>query len=176
MPPSAVVVGGGVCLSTCWDSPPRCGPGAPLWVWAWRPGQIPFNSPLGVDLETPLPSQIPLNFPSECGPGNLQGMLGYHSPPRPAARHTGIPPPPHPVNRMTDRCKNIILPQTSFAGGKNRNKNLCHRKYHQNQHAQKGKPACQLLPSRVTVFAVKHRAPYFEYCLTQLFIPAVAVN
>ena len=28
----------------------------------------------------------------------------------------GTPPPP--VNRMTDRCKNITLPQTSFAGGK----------------------------------------------------------
>ena len=26
---------------------------------------------------------------------------------------------PPPVNRMTDRCKNITLPQTSFAGGKN---------------------------------------------------------
>ena len=25
-----------------------------------------------------------------------------------------------PVNRMTDRCKNITLPQTSFAGGKYR--------------------------------------------------------
>ena len=25
-----------------------------------------------------------------------------------------------PVNRMTDRCKNISLPQTSFVGGKNR--------------------------------------------------------
>ena len=24
-----------------------------------------------------------------------------------------------PVNRMTNRCKNITLPQTSFAGGKN---------------------------------------------------------
>ena len=24
-----------------------------------------------------------------------------------------------PVNRMTHRCKNITLPQTSFAGGKN---------------------------------------------------------
>ena len=23
------------------------------------------------------------------------------------------------MNRMTDRCKNITLPQTSFAGGKN---------------------------------------------------------
>ena len=26
---------------------------------------------------------------------------------------------PPPVNRMTDRCKNITLSQTSFAGGKN---------------------------------------------------------
>ena len=26
--------------------------------------------------------------------------------------------PPTPVNRITDRCKNINLPQTSFAGGK----------------------------------------------------------
>ena len=33
------------------------------------------------------------------------------------ARHAGIPPPP--VNRMTDRCKIITLPQTSFAGGNN---------------------------------------------------------
>ena len=31
--------------------------------------------------------------------------------------HAGIQPPP-PVNRMTDRCKNITLPQASFAGGK----------------------------------------------------------
>ena len=31
----------------------------------------------------------------------LQGMLGYHP----------------PVNRMTNTCKNITLPQTSFAGG-----------------------------------------------------------
>ena len=27
------------------------------------------------------------------------------------------PGTPPPVNRMTDRCKNITLPQTSFAGG-----------------------------------------------------------
>ena len=26
-----------------------------------------------------------------------------------------------PVNRMTDACENITLPQTSFAGGKNAN-------------------------------------------------------
>ena len=28
-------------------------------------------------------------------------------------------PPPTPVDRMTDACKNITLPQTSSAGGKN---------------------------------------------------------
>ena len=33
--------------------------------------------------------------------------------------HAGKPtPPPTPVNRMTHRCKNITLPQTSFAGSK----------------------------------------------------------
>ena len=32
------------------------------------------------------------------------------------ARHAGKPAP-SPVNRMTNRCKNIFLPQTSFAGG-----------------------------------------------------------
>ena len=80
VPPTAVAVGRGVCLSACWDThthtlgvdlaPPfGCGPGDPLgvgletpWVWAQRlPGQTP-----------PLPPG--------CGPGNLQGMLGYHPP------------------------------------------------------------------------------------------------
>ena len=36
----------------------------------------------------------------------------------PETRSDMIPPPP--MNRMTDRCKNITLPQTSFAGGNNR--------------------------------------------------------
>ena len=68
--------------------PPRYGTGDP-------PGQIPSTSPLGVDLNPPwpdprqlppwvwawrppTPDKIPLNFPPGCGPGNLQGMLGYH--------------------------------------------------------------------------------------------------
>ena len=111
---------GGVCLSVCWDTPllgvgletslpPGCGPGDPS-----RPD--PSTSPLGVGLETPLAR--PLNFPPWCGPGNLQGMLGYHPPrpPRPAARHAGIPPAMHagippPMTRITDMCKNITLPQ-----------------------------------------------------------------
>ena len=60
--------------------------------------------------------------------GCLRG--GVH-PPRPRGRHPPGPrgrhpcpiacwdtPPPAPMNRMTDRCKNITLPQTSFEGGK----------------------------------------------------------
>ena len=69
--------------------PLGCGPGDPPWP-------DPSSSPLGVGLETPLAR--PLKFPIGCGSGNLQGMLGYTPPPRPA-RHAGIPP----VNRMTDR-------------------------------------------------------------------------
>ena len=37
-----------------------------------------------------------------------------------ASQHALRQNPPPPVNRMTNRCKNITLPQTSFAGGKNR--------------------------------------------------------
>ena len=73
VPPAAVAVGG-VCLSACWDPP---------WVWTWRPPPPP-----GMGLETP-PGQTP-----QLGPGDLQGMLGYHHPPwRPATRHAGIPSP-----------------------------------------------------------------------------------
>ena len=62
-------------------------PQHPPWVWAWTRSplisplamgldQIPHDFPLDMGLETP--SQIPLNFPLGFGPGNLQGMLGYH--------------------------------------------------------------------------------------------------
>ena len=53
-----------------------------------------------------------------------------HACPLRATMHTPPQEQPHmppqeqpctpPVNRMTNRCKNITLPQTSFAGGKNR--------------------------------------------------------
>ena len=152
---------GGICLSACWDTHP---PGVglemppPLGVGLETPPRPdPSTSPLGVGLETPLAR--PLKFSPGCGPGNLQGMLGYPPPPRPAAKHAGempppvwawrpphrpdpstsplgvgletpgltpqllpwvwawkpamhagIPPPP-PMNRITDTCKNITLPQ-----------------------------------------------------------------
>ena len=47
--------------------PLGCGPGPdppqlPPWVWTWRPP----------------PRTDPPKLPLGCGPGNLQGMLGYH--------------------------------------------------------------------------------------------------
>ena len=97
---------GGVCLSACLDThTPGCGPGDTPWP-------DPSTSLLGVGLETP-PGQTP-QLPPGCGPGNQQGMLGHHHPLRPDAMHAGIPPamhagipPPPPLDRMTDKCKNI---------------------------------------------------------------------
>ena len=118
--------GWGVCLSACWDRPPWVGLETP-WVWAWRPPQLPLGCgpghPLARSPSTSLgcepgdtPGQIPLNFPPGCGPGNLQGMLGYHPPGDLLQGMLGY----HlqcmlgyhpPVNRITDTCKNITLPQ-----------------------------------------------------------------
>ena len=79
-----------------WTCRPPLGVGleTPL-VWAWRPPPQtrPLNFPLGVGLETPLAR--PLKLPPGCGPGNLQGMLGY--PPWRPARHAGIHPPVNSV-------------------------------------------------------------------------------
>ena len=87
-----------------WADPPQL----PPWLWAWTGSPstsplavgldlIPLNFPLGCGPGDPPPRQIPLNFPLGCGPGNLQGMLAYPTPPppRPAARHAGIPPAIH---------------------------------------------------------------------------------
>ena len=78
--PSAVAVEG-VCPSACWDTPPT----------------------LGVGLETP--SGVGLEIPPGCGPGDpprpdsstspLGIGLETPLPPRPAARHAGIPPTMH---------------------------------------------------------------------------------
>ena len=56
--------------------------------------------------------QAPPRGPDPPGPGSPLGTR----PPR-----TRQPPGDQtpPVDRMTDRCKHITLPQTSFAGGKN---------------------------------------------------------
>ena len=54
-----------------------------------------------------LPGGVPA--PGWCPPVDLllEGMV--------VSQHSLRQPPP--VNRMIDRCKNITLPQTSFAGG-----------------------------------------------------------
>ena len=62
------------------------------------------NRPGGLHQETPLGADSPGSRPPL-----LQGMLGYH-----LQCLMGYHPP---MNRMTVRCKNITLPQTSFAGG-----------------------------------------------------------
>ena len=59
--------------------------------------------------------------PQPCmPPGKHACTPGNHACP-PATTHTSPPAtthaPPPPVNRMTNRCKNITLPQTSFGGG-----------------------------------------------------------
>ena len=65
-----------------------------------------------------------------CPPATMHAPTTMHAPP--AAMHA--PPQPHmppqqprmpPLNRMTNRCKNIILPQTSFAGGNKRSGSIC---------------------------------------------------
>ena len=114
--------GVGVCLSACWDTPPPvwgwrtpgCGPGEtppghgpgdppsqtpplPPWVWTWRP---PHWRPV-------RHAGIPPARHAGIPPARHAGIP---PPRRPAARHAGIPPPP-PVNRITDTCKNITLPQ-----------------------------------------------------------------
>ena len=92
--------------------PPGQTPQLPPWVWAWRPpGQTP-QLPPGCGPGEPL-RPGPSTSPPGCMPGDLQGMLRYHPP---AARHAGIPPAMHVglpprVNRITDKCKNITLPQ-----------------------------------------------------------------
>ena len=73
--------------------------------------------PLGATMHTLPPGATTYTPRSNhaCPPGATM-----HAP-----RGATLPPPPRatmhtpPVNRMTNRCKNITLPQTSFAGGNN---------------------------------------------------------
>ena len=107
------------------SSRPRGG-GLPQCMLGYTPRCGPGDTPPGLGLETP---QVWARRPP-WRPARHAGIpparhAGIPPPSRPAARHAGIPPAMHagitppPVNRMTDRCKNITLPQTSFAGGNN---------------------------------------------------------
>ena len=72
--------GEGVCLSACWDRPPRCGPGDPPGVGLETPlARSPSTSPMGGGLETPL-ARSPLNFPLGCGPGDTLARSPSTSP------------------------------------------------------------------------------------------------
>ena len=64
------------------------------------PPRATMHTPLGATMHAP-PEQ-------PCTPPQDQPCM----PPPGATMH------PHSVNRMTNMCKNITLPQTSFAGGK----------------------------------------------------------
>ena len=109
--------GGGLPQCMLGYIPPRCGPGDPPWVWAWRPPWVcawrPPGSgpgdPLGLGLEIPLgqtPQLPPLGVGLEtckaCWDTTprdlLQGMQGYH-----LQCMLGYHPPP-PVNRILDTC------------------------------------------------------------------------
>ena len=63
------------------------------------------------DLHPPPPVADPLQAepPVDADPSVMWPVM-----------HTGKPTPPPPVDRMTHTCKNITLPETSFASGKYR--------------------------------------------------------
>ena len=86
------------------------GPGGYLvWGRVTGPGGVP--GPRGVYLVWGvgvMGAPGPGGVPARGGVPGLGGYLPRYSP---------------PVNRMTNRCKNITLPQTSFAGGKNCSEN-----------------------------------------------------
>ena len=115
-------LGGGVFQCMLGYIPPGCGPGEPpsFWVWAWRtplpvwawrpPPARPLKLPPGCGPGDP-PGQTPQAPPSRCGPGDQQGMLAYSPPPHQTYKAYWDTPTPPPVNRITDKCKNIILPQ-----------------------------------------------------------------
>ena len=56
--------------------------------------------------------------PGGPGPGGVPGLGGCLVW-RGVVSHHALRQTPPPVNRMTNRCKNITLPQTPFAGGNN---------------------------------------------------------
>ena len=81
--------------------------------------QVPGGDPLGAD--TPQNRHPPEQTPPRSRPPHTRHLPGSRSSPDQAPPGADTPRTRHPppVNRMTNRCKNITLPQTSFAGGKN---------------------------------------------------------
>ena len=73
-------------------------------------GEVPAQGAGGVPAKGGVPA-LGVNLPGGV-PARGEGAV--------PARGGTCPGTP-PVNRMTDRCKNITLPQTSFADGNNSN-------------------------------------------------------
>ena len=101
--------------------PPGVGLDPPPRVWAWRPSlwPDPLNPPPGCGPGDP-PGQSPQPF-ARCGPGDLQGKLGYTSPSPGDLQGMlgyhlqgmlGYPPPHFEQNDWQTHAK------TPFAGGK----------------------------------------------------------
>ena len=135
VPPAAVTVRGGLpqCMLGC---TPGCGPGDPPQVWAWRPSWL-----WAPQVWACRPSQVwawrspqasPLNFSLGCGPGDPPQPDPSTSPlgvgletckacwdisPKTCCKAcwdttcNACWDTTHPVNRITDTCKNITLPQ-----------------------------------------------------------------
>ena len=83
----------GCVAPACW--PYRGGGSAQPWGWDLHLGRGVYPTPGGLH---------PEGFVQPWGVLHPGGKLGRPLP---------------PMNRMTYKCKNITLPQTSFAGGKN---------------------------------------------------------
>ena len=83
-------------VAICWKVSAQCMLGLPPppsvgldtpQLWAWSPPGCGPRDPPECRPGDPPPGQT-INFPLWCGPGDLQGMLGYHPSRRPA-RHAG---------------------------------------------------------------------------------------
>ena len=106
------VFGPGGCTWSLGDSVPDPGRGVP------GPGGIPGT--VGCTW-----SQASVPGPS----GGVYRVLGGVPGPRGVPGRGGTCPGTSQVDRMTDNCKNITLPQTSFAGGKYYQRNYLDCKY-----------------------------------------------
>ena len=89
------------------------------------PGGVCSRGCLLLGVSAPGGSALGVCFQGVSAPGGgglLQGGVCSRGDGIPACTEADTPP----MNRMTDRCKNITLPQTSFAGGnkKYQRKNL----------------------------------------------------
>ena len=92
------------------DTPPRCGPGGPPGVGLETPLARLLNFPQGVDLETP-PQVWAWRPPWPDSSTSLRVWTWRPPWPDPSTSPLGVGLETPSVNRITDTCKNITLPQ-----------------------------------------------------------------